>query len=235
MLAVVWFYGLHYPLYPMPETHAATPGSPFEKRCYGALRQLDAAIGSVRDTVFSGELADNNTLLLYCSDNGPVAPASESTLGLRGYKRSLCEGGIRVPGVLEWPARIAFNRRVRYAASTMDLLPTLLEILELDGSANAPFDGASLMPVITGEAPVVRPGPIAWKLQEQLAYTLGKYKIVGNNLHCSEQKSWGAFQLFDLDADPAEQKNLKSKKSTRDRMVAELCAWVADVAQNTYC
>ena len=81
-----------------------------------------------------------NTLLWFCSDNGPEgkkgkAPGAAGTL--RGRKRDLLEGGIRVPGLLEWPARIKEGRRTAIPAGTIDYLPTIVDV-ERNGAEPAP-------------------------------------------------------------------------------------------------
>lgn len=107
----------------------------------------------------------NDTLLLLTSDNGPensigghdcvAFPNPGSTGGLTGRKRSLTEGGIRVPGVIEYPALVAGPRvaSADYPVSTMDVLPTLRELAGgPPDPVGFPVDGASLVPLLAGAA-----------------------------------------------------------------------------------
>ena len=92
----------------------------------------------------------NNTLVAYTSDNGPENGDHGITAGLRSRKRSLYEGGVRVPGIIVWPDRIAAGRVTNMPAVTSDYLPTALDILGLwgDGNKNGrPMDGISLLPL----------------------------------------------------------------------------------------
>ena len=76
-----------------------------------------------------------------------------STNGLRGRKRDLTEGGIREPGLLEWPRMIKKNLVTDFPAATFDYKPTVLEILGVEAPTGWPLDGTSLVPLIKGEVP----------------------------------------------------------------------------------
>ena len=107
------------------------------------------------------------------SDNGPEGqsihgyhgqPAGDnpgSTNGLRGRKRDLTEGGIREPGLLEWPGMVKRNTHTLYPAATFDLKPTVMDILGITPPADWPLDGASLVPLIKGEV-TERTKPMGW-------------------------------------------------------------------------
>jgi arylsulfatase A-like enzyme len=100
-----------------------------------------------------------NTLLFYCGDNGTSA---DSALGVphRGVKGQVYEGGILVPGVIEWPARIPTPRTTSFRASTCDLLPTLCAVAG-QPLPNRPLDGVDLTPVLEG-ATTERPSPLCF-------------------------------------------------------------------------
>ncbi|MCL6451531.1 MAG: sulfatase-like hydrolase/transferase [Acetobacteraceae bacterium] len=83
----------------LPEDQKAAGGSAY----YGEIVGIDRAMGRLRSELRKLGVADN-TLLFFCSDNGATGPGS--TGGLRGRKGSVWEGGLRVPGIIEWPARI---------------------------------------------------------------------------------------------------------------------------------
>jgi arylsulfatase A-like enzyme len=90
-------------------------------------------------------------VLWYCSDNGAIAKGS--TGGLRARKGSLYEGGIRVPAIIEWPARIKSNRITNMNANSSDIYPTLLELAGAALPENQPvLDGTSLVALLGGKA-----------------------------------------------------------------------------------
>jgi len=103
------------------------------------------------------KIADD-TMLWFCSDNGAAAPGS--TGGLPGGKKWLTEGGTRVPGILEWPARVKKPFATTVPACTMDFYPTVLDLLDITMPDQAgPVDGISLLPLIDGKMQS-RPTPI---------------------------------------------------------------------------
>ena len=98
------------------------------------------------------------TLVWFCSDNGGAFPLS--TGGLPGGKKWLIEGGTRVPGILEWPARVPKTFVTSVPACTMDFYPTALDLLGIAMPDEAgPIDGISLLPLIDGKMKR-RPKPI---------------------------------------------------------------------------
>ncbi len=123
--AVVWFHEPHLPVVAGPEYTAMYPDrSKYEQHYFGCITAMDEQAGRLRTELESlGVMED--TLLAFTSDNGPEGDerAPGSTGGLRGRKRSLFEGGIRVPGLVAWPGRIAPGR-TGFPASTSDYLPT---------------------------------------------------------------------------------------------------------------
>ena len=114
---------------------------------YGAISQLDQAIGRVRGLLETYGVR-NNTFVWFSSDNGPQKGTPGSTAGLRGKKGSVFEGGIRVPAILEWPALIKANRKSDYPVVTNDLLPTVCDILGIDPPQDRPIDGISILPFL---------------------------------------------------------------------------------------
>ena len=190
-LAALWLHTVHTPHPAMPDFFRLYPNA--EDGDYlGTISQMDAQVGRLR-SILSARNLSHNTMLWYTSDNGPtsrtcggVGPAamggrlcaSLSTGGLRQCKASLFEGGIRVPGILEWPARITANRRTQIPASTHDYLPTTLALLGLrHPQPHFARDGISLLPLIDG-AMTRRPQPLGWSLDGQSAWMDNDWKMV---------------------------------------------------------
>jgi hypothetical protein len=109
---------------------------------------MDRAIGTLRKALREKGL-HQNTLVWFCSDNG-TPPSAPLATPFRGEKGQLFEGGIRVPGIIEWPARITESRITEMTAVTSDILPTLCDIAEVP-LPDRPLDGISLLPLIEGE------------------------------------------------------------------------------------
>jgi arylsulfatase A-like enzyme len=90
-----------------------------------------------------------NTLLWYCGDNGSPRSTDRVTTPFRGEKALVYEGGIRVPGVIEWPAKIREGRSTDISAVTSDILPTVCELAGVE-VPDRPLDGVSLNGLIEG-------------------------------------------------------------------------------------
>ena len=184
-------------------------------RTYARMVQaMDTQIGRVLQALDVNGQADN-TIVIFTSDNG--GERFSDTWPFSGVKTELLEGGVRVPAVMCWPARVKAGTTSDQVTATMDWLPTLLDAAGSSPDPAYPLDGISLLPGILG-APVT-PRTLFWRYKnnEQAAMRAGplKYlKIRGNTF------------LFDVVEDPRERANLKTRRvGDYDRMVAEWQAW----------
>jgi arylsulfatase A-like enzyme len=123
---------------------------------YAEITAMDRAIGQMRDYL-AAEGLRNDTLLFYCGDNGTSNDASLASPH-RGVKGKVYEAGTLVPGLIEWPARIARPRATNVQATTSDLLPTLCALTG-QPLPQRPLDGIDLTPVLDGSM-TERPVPI---------------------------------------------------------------------------
>ena len=129
---------------------------------FAEITAMDRAIGKLRDYL-EDENVRNNTLLWYCGDNG-TPPSGAATVPFRGLKGTIYEGGVRVPGIIEWPARISRPRTTDVNTVTSDMLPTVCDIIG-QPLPDRPLDGISLKPLIDGRM-TERPTPICfWSYQ----------------------------------------------------------------------
>ncbi|MGC1276178.1 MAG: sulfatase-like hydrolase/transferase [Planctomycetaceae bacterium] len=159
-LAVVWFGSPHSPHQALPqdrEPYADRPKS--EQNFLGEITAMDRAFGRLRSELRDLGLREN-TLLWYCSDNGAL-PKVGSSGGRRGAKGSIYEGGLLVPALLEWPARIETPQVVAVPCVTSDVYPTVLDAAGVAVERQPPLDGVSLMPLLEGER-VARAAPIGF-------------------------------------------------------------------------
>jgi arylsulfatase A-like enzyme len=159
--AVVWFGSPHNPHKAASEYREMYADAPENVRdFYGEITGMDAAFGKLREELRTLGISDN-TVLWYCSDNGGL-PKLGSTGG-RGHKGDIYEGGLRVPAILEWPARFSAPAVIDAPSVTSDLYPTLLDIVDARPDRQRPLDGISLLPLLEQEA-TKRSEPIGfWK------------------------------------------------------------------------
>lgn len=123
---------------------------------YAEITAMDRSIGTLRRYLADHGLREN-TLVFYCGDNGTSADGSLKSPH-RGVKSEVYEGGILVPGLIEWPARLPKPLVSRLRASTSDLLPTVCAITK-QPLPERPLDGIDLMPLIDGGVDE-RPAPL---------------------------------------------------------------------------
>jgi arylsulfatase A-like enzyme len=166
---------------------------------HGELVAMDRSIGTLRKGLRDMNVADN-TLIWFSSDNGGLKGVGIDTVGgLRGNKRTLYEGGIRVPGIIEWPTKIK-ARVTDYPASSLDIFPTIVDLLGLDKSVMLNVvDGDSLKPLFEKEI-AKREKPIPFHYQ-------GKSVIIDNDYKIMSMGK-GNYELYNLKEDMKESKNL---------------------------
>ena len=148
---VVWFGSPHGP-YKGTEQDLALYKDVKDKDLkhrFAEITAMDRAIGDLQKYLHKSGLA-RNTLFWYCSDNGiPTRVAAKTRSELRGSKGKLYEGGIRVPGIITWPAVIKKPSTTNVPCVTSDIMPTLCEMLGI-ALPDRPIDGVSLVGLMDG-------------------------------------------------------------------------------------
>jgi len=145
-LAVVWFGSPHGPHQAIEEDREIYYDQQKNfQHFYGEITGMDRAFGKLRKRLRTLGI-DKDTILWYCSDNGGLPKVG--TTGGRANKGKVYEGGLRVPAILEWPARIPNPRNTKVPCNTSDIYPTLLEITGVRMKNQPPLDGISLVPLI---------------------------------------------------------------------------------------
>ncbi len=224
MFAVIWYGTPHSPFRALDKDKAAF-GELNEASAnhHGELVAMDRSVGSLRAKLRELNI-DKNTLVVFCSDNGGLPEIKPDTVGgLRGNKGSVFEGGIRVPGIIEWPAVIS-PRVTTYPACVMDLFPTIADIVGLDqNNMIKPIDGVSLKPLFANEV-ALRKSPIGFRYAAKRALIDDQFKILTDNL------GRGKFELYDITQDPNETHDLSSEQlDVYGKMKQQLLAWDATV------
>ncbi len=184
------------------------------------LKHLDNGVGSVVAKLKQEELFDN-TLLFFLTDNGGSKAMHANNSPLRGFKGSLQEGGIRTPFLVSWPAKFSGGRVVDTPVISLDILPTAVDAVGTS-SPKRPFDGKSLLPLLTGDS-LSHHDTLYWcKDGGEWAIRRGEWKL---------RSAKGEKELFNLSNDPSEQRNLVDK---RTEIVTSLSkaydAWKAQMA-----
>ncbi len=148
--ATIWFASPHRPYQALESDldRYADADPPLRAR-YAEITAMDRAIGRLRRALGERGVSEN-TLVWFCSDNGPPTGVEEKG-GLTARKGYLFEGGIRVPGIVEWPATMRGPRTTSTPAVTSDIFPTILDLLDIAPPDNRPLDGVSLRPLLEGE------------------------------------------------------------------------------------
>jgi arylsulfatase A-like enzyme len=235
-LAVVWFGSPHIPHQALPSDKAPYSALPEkDQNYYGEIAAVDRNVGRLRAALRELKTADN-TILWYCSDNGGQA-GPKSTGNLRGAKGSLWEGGLRVPGIVEWPSRIARSFVSETPCSTLDIYPTVLEACDAVAQNQIqPLDGLSLLPVFDRKTEArAKPIPFwnhAGKQPYHAALLDWPYK-----LHTDAVDKKGSEPLkgllYDVSKDPKETTDIAAQEPDRvAKMTAALEAWKASVEKS---
>jgi len=187
---------------------------------YGELVSMDKSIGHLRESLRDMDI-EENTLIWFNSDNGGVRDFSpESVGGLRGVKGEIYEGGLRVPAIIEWPAVIKQGRITDYPASTMDIFPTIAEIVVLPQTCmTSPIDGISIKKLFEADMET-RNEAIPFRHKGRGALIDNNYKLVTLDITKNE------FELYDLKNDPNETNDIiNSDPETAKRMIEAFTTW----------
>lgn len=185
------------------------PWPQVEKNYAAMVTQMDRDVGRIVDLVRELGL-DTNTLILFTSDNGPSAEAShsvdffDSNGPLRGVKRELYEGGIRVPMIARWPGHIPAGRVSDQVWAFWDALPTLAELAGLPPVDDT--DGISMAPALLGREQSQQHGYLYWDYGHvrgtfSQAIRSGNWKGIRNGPNAP-------MELYELDKDPGEMQNV---------------------------
>ncbi|MCB1096323.1 MAG: arylsulfatase [Verrucomicrobiae bacterium] len=190
------------------------------------ISDLDEHVGEVLERLERHGLT-GNTLVVFTSDNGTTHPGQDpnfhiggadpeffnSTAGLRGWKGSVYEGGIRIPCIMKWPGKIAAGTTSDLPSYFPDWFPTLCDAAKapLDSGIAAGLDGINLLPAAMGNQEIDRKEPLIWEFAGyggQVAVRDGRWKAVRQEVRSKKPKAW---ELYDLNADLAESRDVAAE------------------------
>ena len=173
------------------------------KAHYAELRAMDRSIGTLRAGLRKMKV-EEDTLLWFTSDNGGLPKIKPTTTGgLRDFKGSLYEGGIRVTAIIEWQKKINNFRATNYPAGAVDILPTIAEIAGLPNSSMLqPQDGESLVGLMQKEIGP-RTKPLVFRSRARMAVIDNEWKLLSQ-----PKGDRRKIELFNLAKDPSESNDL---------------------------
>lgn len=175
---------------------------------------LDDQVGEIMKKIKELGL-EENTIIIFTSDNGPHLEGGadpdyfDSNSILRGYKRDLYEGGIRVPMIVQWPNVTPAGSTTDHISAFWDVMPTIADLLDLP---TGKVDGISFLPtLLTREADQQKHSHLYWEFHEdggRQALRNGDWKLVRYNVN---RDPAGAYELYNLANDPGETNDVASQ------------------------
>ncbi|MBK5293039.1 MAG: sulfatase-like hydrolase/transferase [Acidobacteriia bacterium] len=234
----------HYPMHAPEKYKRRFPMLRQERQTYAAmLAAVDDGVGQIRAAISQHGLT-NDTLIFYVADNGATTEnragigQQPATAGdnspFRGFKFSLFDGGMHVPGIMSWPGVIPGGQVNSELAMTMDILPTITKAA--GGTISHTVDGKDILPVAHAGAKSPHDA-IFWKNGNQLAVRRGDWKLVLNGItygRTPEEKKPltgdDAVFLSNLPADPGETRNLRHANAALvDELSSLIHKWSEDM------
>ena len=218
------FNAVHAPLQaPEDEIKKFNTGNADRNTLLAMGKKMDDAIGRIVAALRKTN-AWQNTLIFFISDNGGPLAQTANNAPLRGGKHQDFEGGIRVPFLFCWPAKIKGGTESQVPVSSLDILPTVLAAAEIPAPQDKPFDGMNILPAARGEGKWPSRN-FFWSSATEggwWAVRSGDWKLVGDHDRIS---------LFDLAADLSEKIDLAAKMPEKVGELTKLHdIWLAQMA-----
>ncbi|QDT00969.1 sulfatase family protein [Adhaeretor mobilis] len=191
-----------------------------------AIAEIDWSVGQILDALQANGL-DENTLVLFTSDNGPPRNTLFATAGpLRGHKGSTFEGGMREPTVIRWPGKIPAGEVNNQLMTAMDLLPTFAKLAGAEVPTDRIIDGKNIWPTLAKNADSPHDAFFYYAANTLKAVRSGNWK-----LHTNKGKPT---ELYNLEDDIGETNNvLGEHPKVVERLTEYLADFAADIAKNS--
>ena len=189
------------------------------RRKYAAMVTcMDVAVGEIV-AALDGRGMRENTLIIFSSDNGGAKNCGSSNTPFRGHKKSDYEGAIRVPAFLTWPKRLK-PASISEPLHIIDIYPTLITLAGGSLEQALPLDGMDAWATLADGAPSPHEEILLNISPERAALRRGKWKLI---------KTGKEVELYDLEADPSENRNLaRSNKAKRAELLERIDFYMKD-------
>ncbi|HAI13503.1 MAG TPA: sulfatase, partial [Phycisphaerales bacterium] len=233
----------HYPMHAPQKFMDRFAHLPWDKQVLAAMiSAVDDGVGDIVDELERQGVREN-TCIFFMGDNGPsresrnwldgtLDPYYGSSAGkLKGHKFSLYDGGIRVPGLLNWPAKIPAKQVLDQPVAAMDIMPTMLKAAGGDPSQYG-VDGINILPyVCKGEDLPQR--DLYWEMNDQTAIRRGQHKLVLKGQLVEGAPAEDQVHLSDLSQDMGEKNNLaKDMTELADALQKAALHWRDGIEKN---
>ena len=217
--AAIWIHTPHLPVVASEEMMKKYAAFSYEEQIYFAtISAMDKQMGQLWEKLVELK-QEKNTMIWFCSDNGPERETPGTTGGFRERKRSLYEGGVRVPAFCVWPNKIQPGLKTDFPAFTSDYLPTIIQFLNIDYPSERPLDGIDLSAVLKGEN-LKREKPMGFQYPGKMSWVTHEYKLISTD-------KGKTFELYNLLNDPEEKENVISANfDLANQMKNELMDWI---------
>ena len=225
------YNAVHYP-WSVPDSYLErvdeffTYDKKYRRILAGMTLAIDDGVGTIMNTLEKYDI-DENTAIIFLSDNGSPATISNATSintgdiimsktgGLRGYKGDTYEGGIHIPFLIKWPGVVSSGEWYNEPVISIDIAPTITRYLGLPDPETG-YDGVNLIPYLNGEKEETPHEFLYWRYFDDYAYRKGDWKLTWNDqekvLHMTSKKVLDKNtikpKLFNLKNDPYERHDL---------------------------
>ena len=181
-----------------------------KRKTYAAMvSAVDDGVGNVLRTLKDNGI-EENTLIVFLSDNGGAHNNASQNTPLRGTKGSVYEGGLRVPFAMQWKGVIPANTRYEESVSSLDIIASIVDILDIKTNPKKPLDGVNIIPYLTGKKKGTPHEYLFWRKWEQnaMAAINADYKLL-------KVKKNAETEFYNLKKDVSEKENIKGSNSKK--------------------
>ena len=232
-LSLIWFHAPHTPVVAGDEYRALYSDLDIQaQHWFGMVTAMDEQVGRLRAKLRDLQIEDN-TIVWFLSDNGPsYIHDFNSAGGLRGDKGELFEGGIRVPAILEWPARIKQSSVSYLPVNTNDFYPIFLSICGIEMENQPLLDGRDVFELILNGKKersdlMFFQSPLPARLRRFDPSNLEQFAVINNQYKLISVDNGKSFQFYDLVSDPSESIDIFNKRREKaEALKKELRAWI---------